>query len=97
MALIEGLLLEVFSPSHHCFLQLLKLSIELITEIIDLVLTLFPVLFYLVVVHFLSQVVLPLGDQNLKLPDFLHQRLELDVGLDLQAVVSYKLEPFFYE
>ena len=97
LGLVKGLLLKGLSPLDHRLLQLLELSIEPLAKLIHPVLSFLAILADLPLVHFLPQVILPPGDMALQFPDFLHEGFELDVELDLQAVVGDEFQSLLDE
>lgn len=81
----------------HNILQLLKLLIKFITELIDLVLAFLAILPDLPMMDLIPQLLLPHCNMGLQHAHLLHQGFELDVGLDLQTVVGDQFQAFLDE
>lgn len=97
LRLIIRLLFERLPPVELGLLEMVVLLVELIAELIDRVFPFLPVVLNLAEVDLRTQDGLPLGDLGLQAADFLHEVLEPDVLLDLQAVVADQFQPLFDE
>ena len=94
LGLVVALLLEILSSVQHCFLKIFKLSVKFIAKLVNFILALSAILPDLPSMDLFSKHGLPLSDVRLQNSYFFHQGLEFYICLNLQAVISHKLESF---
>jgi hypothetical protein len=97
LRLVEGALFEGFASFDHGCLKLFELEVVVGAEVVYSSLAFLPVLAQLAAVHFLAQKVLPVSDLRFQLSYLSHEGFELDVELDLEAVVCHEFQSLLDE
>ena len=97
LRLVKGLLFEGLPPFDFGPLEVLELPVEQIAKRVHPILPLLLVGLNLPLVDSLPELVLPASNLLLQTADLVHQRFELHVKLQVEAVVGDQLETFLDE